>query len=63
MDSSLDEKTKKALYKLLTDSADVFSTSDDDLKYPTTLMTCILIHVITNLKGMRNTSSTYQMVR
>ena len=38
MDPSLDENTKKALSKLLTDNADVFATSDDDLKYQTTLM-------------------------
>ena len=31
-------KTQKVFRKLLTDNADVFATSDDDLKYPTNLM-------------------------
>ena len=38
MDPSLDENTKWALSKLLTDNADVFASLDDDLKYPTNLM-------------------------
>ena len=37
MDPSLDEHTKKALSKLLTNNADMFATLDVDLKYPTTL--------------------------
>ena len=38
MDPSLDENTKKALSKVLSNNADVFTTSDDDLKYGTTLI-------------------------
>ena len=38
MDPSFVICTKETLIKLLTDNADVCATSDDNLKYPTTLM-------------------------